>query len=185
MLLASLTSNGVAFLALIISGITAYITLSIAQSNYHAVCEMKRQGDTLLKQTKASILQKCTENYIVTRRQRAKAIIEQSEELAKDYFRAICDLYWSEFHLYCEDLITEPVMEAWLEARKRDYANGEINKLKDSVGNTVTVKCSDVWKELVDDGYFLHKDHFVDFMELAHRDKVDEALQIKDTGSQT
>src|SRR4030042_6733665 len=109
--------DNLAVLALIISGVAAFITLAIAWLNRRAVCEMKRQGDTLLKQTKASILQKCTESYIVTRRQRAMAIIEQSEELAKDYFRAICDLYWSEFHLYCEDLITEPVMEAWLEAR--------------------------------------------------------------------
>ena len=182
-MLAELTSNGLAILALIISGFAASITLVIAFLNYFAVNEMKRQGNTTLKQTKASILQNCTESYIVARRQRAKAIIDKSDERAKDYYRAICDIYWTEFRLYSEDLIARPIMGAWLHARKRDYENGEIDNLKDEAGHPVTVKCSEVWEKLTQSEYFLKNDPFVEFMNFAHSGEVDKALAIKNAWS--
>ncbi len=183
--LTELPPDTIAIVALVVSGFVALITFGIAIFNFRAVCEMKRQGNVLLKQTKASILQKCTESYIVTRRQRAKAIIEKSPILAEDYHRAICDIYWNEFQLYSDGLVSKSIMRAWLYARKRDYDNGQIDKLKDDAGNSVIVKCSEVWEELIRSKYFLCDDPFVNFMGLAHRGEVDEALKIKDTGSQT
>lgn len=184
MLLASSDSSTViAVIALIFSFLATLITFGIAIFNYIAVREMKRQGNALLKETKASVLQKCTESYIIIRRQKAMAIIEKSKVLAIDYYRAICDLYWSEFRLYSEDLVPRPIMGAWLYARKRDYVKGKI-EFNDSTGNAITIRCEDVWKELLGDEYFLSNDPFVQFMDLAHRDKVEEALRIKDTGSQ-
>jgi len=168
-------SDILAIVALVIASVAALITLGIAVFNYLAVREMKRG-------TKASVLQKCTENYIIIRRHKARAIIEKSRVLAEDYYRAICDLYWSEFRLYVEGLIPTAIMEAWLYARKRDFADGKI-EFEDGAGNITTVSCKDVWHRLVADGYFVNTDPFVTFMDHAHRDKVGEALAIRAQGS--
>jgi hypothetical protein len=172
--------------------ITIFVTLLIAVFNFFAVLAMRRQGSTLsaqadvmlqqanimLKETKASVLQKCTESYIIIRRQKSKAVMEKSLEIAKDYYREICDLHWSEFRLYSEDLITESTMKAWLGARARNYSNDKI-EFKDIMGNVITVKYADVWKELLKDGYFLEGDPFILFMNTVHEGRLDDALRYR------
>lgn len=150
--------------------ISVLFTLVIAIFNFRAVLEMR-------KGTKASITQKCTEDYIMIRRQRTEAIRQNSKEIAEDYYREICDLHWSEFQFYLENLISEEVLKAWLNARKRNFDSDKI-ELGDGQG-PIIVKYSEEWKKFVDKGYFEASDPFIEFMTLVHEGKVDEALNMR------
>jgi len=148
--------------------ITVFVTLVIAIFNFLAVKEME-------KEAKASVMQKCTESYIMIRRQRSKAIMENSVQIAKDYYREICDLHWSEFRLYSDGLIPKNVMKAWLDARARNFSNDQI-ELGDNRTGTQIVKYSEEWVALLDNGYFETEDPFVQFMNNVHEGRVDDVL---------
>jgi hypothetical protein len=165
--------------------ITIIVTLIITILNFCGVLVMHRQGNILkvqaeamLKETKASVMQKCTETYIIIRRQRSKAIMKKSLELAKGYYREICDLHWSEFRLYSEGLIPHSVMKAWLDARARNYNNDKI-EFGDNIVGLKTVTYAEVWNELLEIGYFSEGDPFIPFMNIVHEGRIDDALRCR------
>jgi hypothetical protein len=171
------------FILAISAIITIIVTLIIAILNFCGVLAMHRQGnilkvqaETMLKQTKATIMQKCTETYIIIRRQRSKAIEDKSEELAKDYYREICDLHWSEYILYKEDLIPHSAMKAWLDARSRNYTNDNV-PIEDNIRGIRRITYAEVWNELLEKGYFEKDDPFVEFMDKVHKGNVIDVIK--------
>lgn len=161
----------------ILALITTIIAFGIALS---ALSAIRQQGNILnkltqavLKGTKASVMQKCTESYIIIRRQRSKAIKDKSKEIAKDYYRELFDLHWAEFRHYSEGLIPHKAMEAWLAARARNYKNDKIEFGRDTI--TITVTYAEEWNELLKAGYFEEDDPFVLFMNKVHEGKIDDA----------
>lgn len=128
---------------------TAYAARATAKAN---------TGQTLLS---------CLENYINIMKVRRNAEEKKNPDLAKEFYREMFDLHWSEFHLWHEGAIPDHVMRAWLSVRQRNYNADNINcQAQDGTQRMVSYR--DIWGELVSNGYFELNDRFVEFMNKAH-----------------
>jgi len=161
-----------AMLAAITTIITFWIAYSIVKAIQQQGYALNMLKEAILKETKASVMQKCTETYIIIRRQRSKATQNHSTEIAKDYYREIFDLHWAEYRHYSEGLIPPKAMKAWLAARKRNYDDDRI-EIEDPVKGVQTVSYADEWKYLLKTNYFEKDDPFVTYMNEIHEGKID------------
>ena len=129
-------------------------------------------------QLRAQTMLACLNQYIDIRRQRLSAEESDNRLRCENHYRELFDLHWSEFQLYRMGVIPEPILRVWLDARKRNYENDSIIV---STGDPVTYK--EVWKKLVDQGYWPPNYDFRKFMEIAHEGDLDAAMRYANNRS--
>jgi len=131
----------------------------------------------LSKQTKASSLSACLGRYIDTRRLRIEAEKSDKPDLAKQYYRELIDLCWTEFRLWQEGLIPKAVFRCWMDSRYRSFQDKEGIEISDGSGESEKITQESVWKELESKKYFGQHDDFVPFMNSIHGGELDSALR--------
>lgn len=127
------------------------------------------------RQTKAHLTLTCLEVYLGVRRQRTTAIEAKSAELCQDYYRELFDLHWAEHQLYRRGSLPREEMEAWLDARHRNYEHDKVGFI-DSEGTQVKVSYRDAWNNLKSEDYFAPGDPYRRMMDLVHDGRLKEAL---------
>lgn len=134
----------------------------------------------LKEEFKGGILFNALNSYIAIQKDRRKAVSEKDPELANEYYREMFDLHWTEFNLWRKGYIDDNIMKAWLHARRRNYEHDTISTV-DQKGNTVEVSYSAVWDSLVDpqNAYFIEGDPFKEFMNDAHNNNIQQAIDRK------
>jgi hypothetical protein len=155
----------------LISLLATLAAAAAAAFSYLAVRALRRQ-------TEAQVVLGCLQAYSSVRRRRQKAVQADSADECKEYYRELCDLHWSEYSLYRNRHLSASIMRFWLDARWRDFQNDTMT-VRGPGGNAVSVSYADQWRQLVADKYFAPSDRFVDFMNLVHEGKIEEALKCQ------
>lgn len=128
------------------------------------------------RQTRAQVILDCMRSYTNIRRLRTDATEHHSVDRARDYYRELFDLHWTEYELYRERLIPRRMYVAWLDARRRNFREDGIEiQLPNAQCQRVTY--AECWHKLVNDNYFSPADGFVAFMQLVHDNNVDAAIR--------
>lgn len=90
---------------------------------YFALDYYKKNIEASIAHTKASIILQCLQRYLEITDHRTKAIIQQNEEMARQYWRELVDLLWSEYHLWKHEneYIGDEHMHIWCTVRRESY----------------------------------------------------------------
>lgn len=146
-----------------------WITKRIANSSTQSA---KAQED----QNTALIMLDCLRLYNDIQKDRTKAKLARSVDMAKDYYREMMDLHWTEYYLWKRGMIFDNVMKLWLSARHRNHENDEIT-IDHGNGQTESVSYRDEWRHLRDSNYFAPLDPFKAFIGNVHDGEIDEAMK--------
>ena len=162
-----LTQNWVATVASVGSVLAAigafFATLFARQSA--KLAEKANIGSTMLA---------CLERYTAVMADKRNAVKKHDILLAKQFYRELFDLHWSEMYLWKDGIISDSTMLYWLKVRKRNYDNDRISvKTKDlDKVQEVDVSYKDYWNEINNTRYFERDDPFVKLMEEVHDGKI-------------
>jgi hypothetical protein len=85
------------------------------------------------KASRGQTLLACLDKYISIMKDKREAAEKQSLSLARQFYRELFDLHWSEFHLWQQGAISDNVMRAWLIVRKRNYDSDGITYIAGSM----------------------------------------------------
>ncbi len=154
-----------AIATLIVGSIAAGIAL-----NNHA-----RSTRATIEHQKASIALQCLQRYLDISEYRTKAIIEGHQERAKQYWRALIDLVWAEFHLWEKEYVDDSYMYIWCKVRRFDF-----EKNRSVPVGTVNIFYQEVWNELLAEDYFLPEDNFRAFLNRIHTSSEDINIILAD-----
>ncbi len=120
----------------------------------------------------------CLDKYISIMRDKREATEKQSLSLAKQFYRELFDLHWSEFHLWRQGAIPDNVMRAWLIVRKRNYDSDGITYIFASMPEQ-RISYANCWAEFTSNNYFEMADPFVKFMNKAHSGDISDLKKLK------
>jgi len=134
----------------------------------------------LKEEFKGKVLFNALNSYIAIQKDRSIVISEKNPESARNYYREMFDLHWTEFNLWRKGYIDDYIMIAWLHARRRNYEHDTISTT-DENGNAIIVSYKKVWESLIDpaNAYFIRGDPFITFMEYVHADNIPRAIREK------
>lgn len=134
----------------------------------------------LREEFKGRILFDALNSYIAIQKDRRKATSKKDPVLANEYYREMFDLHWTEFNLWRKGYIDDNIMKTWLHARRRNYEHDTMSTV-DQNENTVEVSYSAVWDSLIDpqNAYFIEGDPFKEFMNDAHNNNIQRAINRK------
>lgn len=125
--------------------------------------------------SKSQMLLQTMNHYIIIRKDRSIATMNNEKESCKQYYREMFDLYWAEFNLWRLGHIDDECMKIWMEqANKNNKCDFLIVR-----GNNQTVdkiEYNEEWNKLIKDDYFEEKDPFRQFMNLVHDGQIEEAM---------
>lgn len=121
---------------------------------------------------------KCLDEYFKIMDYRSKAIIDKKCETYFDYYRALFDLQWSEYHMWLRGSIPDTPYRIWIELRNRQYLE-KCQECINEVGKAENTNYRIVWERLLKESYYTAKDPFVAHMNLVHEGKFDEAMNEK------
>lgn len=154
----------------------AVINALIAFGSLAMVYMSKKSIKTQEDQNRSLIMIECLRLYADIQRGRTKAVTEKNAQMAKDYYREMLDLHWTEYYLWKNKMIYDGVMKLWLDARHRNYKDDRLT-IETAPGAVVNVAYSDVWAELRNIKYFAPNDPFVSFIEKVHDGTIEEAMK--------
>lgn len=129
------------------------------------------------KANRGQTLLACLDKYMSIMKDKRKA--EESEEvgLAKEFYRELFDLHWSEFNLWHDGAIPNNVMRAWVIVRKRNFDKDMI--VCTFQKRTEEISYADEWEYLKETEYFEKNDPFVHFMNKVHKGYTSNMKQLK------
>ena len=137
-----------------------------------------------------SMLSHCVERYESIMRIRHEAKSEKDHERARQYYRELFDLFWSETYLWIDGMIPDYIMLHWIQARSNSWQDkDEEDKIetekKNDDGRIVheDVTYTECW-EYARDGVFKMDECFKAFMVKVHDNKLNtikELIQEKET----
>ncbi len=78
-----------------------------------------RAARATAKANRGQTILMCLDKYISIMRDKSEAIKAKEERLAKDFYRELFDLHWSEFHLWHEGAIPNSVMSPWINSQEQ------------------------------------------------------------------
>jgi len=130
------------------------------------------------KATTATILSTCLNTYVGIMRVKTKALEERSTKQCEDFYRELFDLHWSEFQFWCDRLIPDHVMKAWLAVRHRNYTRDALSFVGDN-GQQITITYREVWDKLKSFDYFEGTDPFVKFMDKVHGELIEDVKKLR------
>jgi len=162
----SCQSSASSFIMLIIPGLAAIGACAAAAFTYFAARQTAKanRGQTILA---------CLDIYVSIMKDKRNSIIKCDAGQAREFYRELFDLHWSEFHLWHEGAIPDHVMKAWLNVRKRNFETDEII-IKSETSAEFRISYADAWHDVKDSKYFEPDDPFIAFMEAAHSTKMDK-----------
>lgn len=135
-----------------------------------------RAARATAKANRGQTILMCLDKYISIMRDKSEAIKAKEERLAKDFYRELFDLHWSEFHLWHEGAIPNSVMSPWIIVRRRNFNKDYIECR--SEGNNIQISYASSWSELKGE-YFELTDSFVNFMDTIHIGDIVNIRKLK------
>lgn len=156
------------FVLLLVAALGACAAAVFTAFSTRATAKASR-GETLLS---------CLEKYISIMKDKRTARENRDFDLAKEFYRELFDLHWSEFHLWHEGAIPDGVMLSWMTVRKRNYEVDSI-ACQSKEGKEEIITYENMWKELKNTSYFEGTDPFVKFMDEAHSCTITNIKKLK------
>lgn len=137
-----------------------------------------RAARATAKANRGQTILTCLDKYISIVKDKSDAIERKDKRLAKDFYRELFDLHWSEFHLWHEGAIPNQVMRSWITVRRRNFNSDSIDYTSED-GTEHRISYADTWRDLKSTSYFEFTDPFVAFMDSVHSGDIDDIKQLK------